>query len=59
MSLIGAEIIWVPKIHKVGNPLRIIISCINSPMYPLASFLKDIIDKSLEKVSATLKTAGN
>ena len=38
----------LPKIHKVGNPLRMIVSCINNPMYSLASFLKDI-DKSLKK----------
>ena len=37
----------LPKIHKTNTPLRIIISCINSPFYKLAVFLKDIINKSL------------
>ena len=36
----------LPKIHKKGVPLRIIVSCINSPFYNLAGFLKDIIKKS-------------
>ncbi|KYN24352.1 hypothetical protein ALC57_04050 [Trachymyrmex cornetzi] len=39
----------LPKIHKNGYPLRIIISCINSPLYPLAAFIKDTIKKSLKK----------
>ena len=33
----------LPKIHKKGIPLRIIVSCINSPFYNLAGLLKDII----------------
>ena len=37
----------LPKIHKEGIPLRMIVSCINSPLYNLAVFLKEIIDKSL------------
>ena len=36
----------LPKIHKEGHPLRLIVSCINSAFYPLATFLKDIIDKN-------------
>ena len=36
-----------PKIHKEGILLRMIVSCINSPFYNLAVFLKEIIDKSL------------
>ncbi|KYN14525.1 hypothetical protein ALC57_13266 [Trachymyrmex cornetzi] len=34
----------LPKIHKEGNPLRLVISCINSPLYSLANYLKNIID---------------
>ncbi|KYN43230.1 hypothetical protein ALC56_02415 [Trachymyrmex septentrionalis] len=37
----------LPKIHKPNIPLRIIVSCINSPLHKLAIFLKDIINKSL------------
>jgi len=29
----------LPKIHKIGNPLRIIISSFNSPLYYLACYL--------------------
>lgn len=38
----------LPKIHKPGNPLRIIISSINSPLHNLASFLQKIISDSLK-----------
>ncbi|XP_018368506.1 PREDICTED: uncharacterized protein LOC108764666, partial [Trachymyrmex cornetzi] len=37
----------VPKIHKQGYPLRIIISSIGSPLYPLANFLQNILSESL------------
>ena len=36
----------LPKIHKEGHPLRLIVSCINSAFYPLATFLKEIIDNN-------------
>jgi len=45
--MIYRDPIGLPKIHKKGIPLRIIVSCINSPFYNLAGFLKDIIKKSL------------
>ncbi|KYN10994.1 hypothetical protein ALC57_16846 [Trachymyrmex cornetzi] len=47
----------LPKVHKEGNPLRIIISCINSPLYSLASFIKNIIDKSLKKEFSHIKNS--
>ena len=34
-----------------------IVSCINSSVYPLASFLKDIIDKNLEKGASYIKNS--
>ena len=34
------------KIHKEDHPLRLIVSCINSAFYPLATFLKEIIDNN-------------
>ncbi|KYN11102.1 hypothetical protein ALC57_16761 [Trachymyrmex cornetzi] len=34
----------LPKIHKEGHPLRMIVSCINNPFYPLANFLKNMIE---------------
>jgi len=32
----------LPKIHKLNNPLRIIISSINSQLYSLTDFIKNI-----------------
>lgn len=37
------HIYGLPKIHKEGYPLRIIVSSINSPCQKLARFLLDII----------------
>jgi len=37
----------LPKIHKKNNPYRIIVSSINTALYPLASFLQTIISDSL------------
>lgn len=37
----------LPKIHKSGNPLRIIVSSMNTPLYELASFLHDTINDSI------------
>ncbi|EZA62948.1 hypothetical protein X777_15541 [Ooceraea biroi] len=37
----------LPKIHKDGCPLRIIVSCINSPLYALSSFLHDTIHENI------------
>ena len=35
----------LPKIHKEGHPLRLIVHCINRAFYPLATFFKkEIID---------------
>lgn len=39
----------LPKIHKVGNPLRIIISTIGSPTYRLAKHFQLLLEKSLPK----------
>jgi len=37
----------LPKIHKINYPFRIIVSSINTALYPLASFLHKIIQISL------------
>jgi len=37
----------LPKIHKVGHPLRIIVSSSDSPLHNLAHFLHKILIKSL------------
>ncbi|XP_039309325.1 uncharacterized protein LOC120358632 [Solenopsis invicta] len=42
----------LPKLHKVGNPLRIIISSIDSPLYDLASYLHTTISKSVPEANS-------
>lgn len=37
----------VPKIHKIDNPLRIVVSCVNTPLYSLATYIHKIIKSSL------------
>lgn len=37
----------VPKLHKKDNPLRIIISYIDTPLHKFASYIHNIIQKSL------------
>jgi len=36
----------LPKIHKIGHPLRIIVSSIGSPLHNFATFLKIILQTS-------------
>jgi len=37
----------LPKIHKQGHPLRIIISTVNNPFYNLGCFLHHLINASI------------
>ena len=37
------------KVHKDGYPLRMIVSCINSPLFNLSTFLKDLLIKAIKK----------
>ena len=47
----------LPKIHKPNNPLRIIVSSINSPFYSLAVFLHNILHKSLPRAQSSIKNS--
>ena len=47
----------LPKIHKENNPLRIIISDINSPTCILSKYLKTIITKSLPTPLSNIKNS--
>ncbi|XP_011686449.1 PREDICTED: uncharacterized protein LOC105449146 [Wasmannia auropunctata] len=42
----------LPKIHKTGYPLRIIVSSINSPLYNLAQFLHLTIKNSIPEADS-------
>ena len=39
----------LPKIHKPSCPLRIIVSSIGSPLYALATYLHNILFKTIPK----------
>ena len=47
----------LPKIHKPGCPLRIIISSVDSPLYNLAKFLHNIIFKSVPRPDNSVKNS--
>ena len=39
----------LPKIHKDGFPLRIIVSTLGSPLYNIASFLHNVLNEAIPK----------
>jgi hypothetical protein len=45
----------LPKVHKPGFPLRIIVSTIGSPTYNVAKFLCEILQKSVQKPKSHIK----
>ena len=45
------------KIHKVGNPIRPIVSFINSPSYNIAKFLSNLLTPSTNKSPHKLKNS--
>ncbi|XP_071637612.1 uncharacterized protein [Temnothorax longispinosus] len=47
----------LPKIHKPGNPLRIIVSSINSPLYMLACCLHEILSEGVSKSPSHIKNS--
>jgi len=49
----------LPKIHKPGFPLRIIISSIDSPLHNLAEFLQNILNQSLPTALSHLRNGSD
>jgi len=47
----------LPKIHKNGYPLRIIVSLIDSPLYSLANFLHKILINTIEVPFSHIKNS--
>jgi len=47
----------LPKIHKTGYPLRIIVSSINSTLHPLALFLHKIINNNINNHYSDVKNS--
>ncbi|XP_072395107.1 uncharacterized protein [Diabrotica undecimpunctata] len=49
----------LPKVHKVGMPLRPIVSSIGSPTQPLAKFLANQLQPYAEEADSYVKNAGH
>ena len=47
----------LPKIHKPGCPLRVIVSSIGSLLYPLATYLHNILFKTIPKANSYIKNS--
>ncbi|XP_070152506.1 uncharacterized protein [Polyergus mexicanus] len=47
----------VPKIHKTGHPLRVIVSSTNTPLYELAAFLHNTINSSIPTTSSHINNS--
>jgi len=45
----------LPKIHKTNAPLRIIVSSLGSPVYNIARFIHEILERSIRKPSSHIK----
>ena len=45
----------LPKIHKAGYPLRIIISTVGSPVYNIATYLSEILQNAVKKPRSHIK----
>jgi len=44
----------LPKLHKTGHPLRVIISSLKSPLYNLSCYLHNIIKGSLPQANSSV-----
>ena len=47
----------LPKIHKPGCPLRIIVSSIGNPLYSLATYLHNMLFKTIPKADSYIKNS--
>jgi len=45
----------LPKIHKEGFPLRIVVSSVGSPTYDMARYLHEILNNSIKKPASNIK----
>jgi len=45
----------LPKIHKNGSPLRVVISSVGSPLYNTARYLHVILSTSIKKPASNIK----
>ena len=49
------KVYGLSKIHKFGCPLRVIVSSIGSPLYPLATYLHNILFNTIPKANSYIK----
>ena len=52
-----ARIYGLPKIHKVGAPLRPVVSCIGFPTYFLSQQIDFILNSSISKPASHIKNS--
>jgi len=45
----------LPKVHKEGSPLRIVVSSVGTPLYDVARFLHEILSNSIKKPNSNIK----
>jgi len=45
----------LPKVHKPGFPLRIVVSSIGSPLYNIAKYLHDVLSTSTKKPTSHVR----
>jgi len=45
----------LPKVHKQGFPLRIVVSSVGSPLYDVGKYLHEIINNSIKKPASNIK----
>jgi len=45
----------LPKVHKAGFPLRIVVSSIGSPLYNMAKYLHDMLVTSIKKPASFVR----
>jgi len=47
----------LPKLHKTGHPLRVIISSLKSPLYNLSCYLHNIIKDSVPQANSSVENS--
>jgi len=45
----------LPKVHKEGSSLKIVVSLVGNPLYDVARFLHEILSNSIKKPNTNIK----
>lgn len=54
-NAVAPKIYGLVKLHKPGNPLRPIVSCIDSPFYKMSKFLSNTLSKVVGKTKSFIQ----